>query len=71
MLTAAKVSREILKPHLQVEGKSNLSGKIRVSGAKNSALVLMTASLLTEDPIALSNIPKLTDIDGVEWFDEP
>ncbi|QNJ22050.1 UDP-N-acetylglucosamine 1-carboxyvinyltransferase [Synechococcus sp. MIT S9220] len=37
-----------------------------MSGAKNSALVLMTAALLTEDTLTLSNVPPLTDIDGME-----
>nr|AUG32239.1 UDP-N-glucosamine 1-carboxyvinyltransferase [Paulinella longichromatophora] len=52
-----------LKPRLKVTGGNKLSGEIRISGAKNSALVLMAASLLTNDDVTLSNIPPLTDID--------
>ena len=39
-----------------------LQGEIRVSGAKNAALPLMIASLLTEEPLTISNIPHLHDI---------
>ena len=38
---------------------------LKVSGAKNSALVLMTASLLTGDVVELSDVPDLTDIAGM------
>ena len=38
---------------------------MKVSGAKNSALVLMTASLLTEELVELINVPNLTDIAGM------
>jgi UDP-N-acetylglucosamine 1-carboxyvinyltransferase len=39
-----------------------LAGEVRVSGAKNSALVLMAACLLTDDGLRLRNVPPLTDI---------
>ncbi len=52
-----------LLPFLKIEGKRKLSGHMRVSGAKNSALVLMAASLLTNEVVYLRNIPQLTDID--------
>ncbi|MEB3270885.1 MAG: UDP-N-acetylglucosamine 1-carboxyvinyltransferase [Synechococcus sp.] len=50
------------QPRLEIEGGRRLSGEIRVSGAKNSALVLMAASLLTPEPLRLGNVPPLTDI---------
>ena len=43
-----------------------MSGEIKVSGAKNSALVLMAASLLTEEKVTISNVPNLSDISGME-----
>ena len=43
-------------------GGGALRGKIRISGAKNAALPLMIASLLTREPLRLSNIPHLHDI---------
>lgn len=66
MTTAAPPSHDILKPHLAIVGGHKLQGELRVSGAKNSALVLMTASLLTAERLTLHNVPPLTDIDGME-----
>ena len=66
MTVAAASSQEILKPHLSINGSSRLNGVLKVSGAKNSALVLMTASLLTEDTVELTNVPNLTDIAGMQ-----
>ena len=66
MTAAAPASQDILKPHLEIHGGKRLHGELRVSGAKNSALVLMTAALLTEDTLTLRNVPPLTDIDGME-----
>jgi UDP-N-acetylglucosamine enolpyruvyl transferase len=65
MKAVAEVSQEGLKQRLNVSGGQALKGTLRVSGAKNSALVLMTASLLSEEAIELTNIPSLTDIDGM------
>lgn len=47
---------------LYIEGGIALKGKVRISGAKNAALPLMTTSLLTDQPVILENIPKLSDI---------
>jgi UDP-N-acetylglucosamine 1-carboxyvinyltransferase len=43
-------------------GGGPLKGEVRISGAKNAALPLMIASLLTEEPLTISNIPHLHDI---------
>jgi UDP-N-acetylglucosamine 1-carboxyvinyltransferase len=47
---------------LIIHGGARLSGEIRVSGAKNAALPLMCAALLTEDELTLSNVPHLRDV---------
>ena len=47
---------------LKITGQSSLSGEINISGAKNSALVLLAASLLTKEKVCVDNIPELTDI---------
>ena len=39
-----------------------LNGKIAISGAKNAALTLMPATLLSEEPLTLTNVPRLSDI---------
>jgi UDP-N-acetylglucosamine 1-carboxyvinyltransferase len=45
-----------------VRGGTPLHGQIRIAGAKNAALALMPATLLTEDPLTLTNVPRLSDI---------
>ena len=47
---------------LVIQGGAPLSGEIRVSGAKNAALPLMCASLLSDEPLRLSNVPHLKDV---------
>jgi UDP-N-acetylglucosamine 1-carboxyvinyltransferase len=47
---------------LQITGGQRLNGEITVSGAKNAALLILCASLLSADPITLHNIPELKDI---------
>ncbi|WP_320674992.1 UDP-N-acetylglucosamine 1-carboxyvinyltransferase [Prochlorococcus sp. MIT 1341] len=66
MPVVGQISREIQKPHLEILGGSKLAGEVKIGGAKNSALVLMTASLLTEEKITLNNIPNLTDVRGMQ-----
>ena len=46
---------------LVIQGGHKLSGHIPISGAKNSALKLMVACLLTDQPITLTNMPSLAD----------
>jgi len=55
-------SQMVLSPQREISGGRKLSGELQVSGAKNSALVLMAACLLTRDTIRLRNVPPLTDI---------
>ena len=45
-----------------IQGGNRLSGEIRISGAKNAALPLMAASLLSAEPLTLTNLPRLADI---------
>jgi UDP-N-acetylglucosamine 1-carboxyvinyltransferase len=47
---------------LSITGGTILRGQIRISGAKNAALPILAASLLTEYPLRVSNIPHLHDI---------
>lgn len=47
---------------LRIRGGKPLSGEIRVGGAKNAALPLMAAALLTDGTLTLRNIPRLADI---------
>ena len=47
---------------IRIRGGRPLKGSIRISGAKNAALPLMTASLLTDETLTLTNLPFLADI---------
>jgi len=47
---------------LLIEGGVPLSGEVSISGAKNAALPLLCAALLTEEPLHLSNVPHLNDV---------
>jgi len=46
----------------RVRGGAPLRGTITLSGAKNSALKLMAAALLTDEPVYLSNVPAIADV---------
>ena len=48
---------------LLIEGGTPLSGEVAISGAKNAALPLLCAALLTREPLTLTNLPALNDID--------
>eukprot|EP00095_Tigriopus_kingsejongensis_P008236 snap_masked-scaffold2309_size17351-processed-gene-0.0 protein:Tk08236 transcript:snap_masked-scaffold2309_size17351-processed-gene-0.0-mRNA-1 annotation:"udp-n-acetylglucosamine 1-carboxyvinyltransferase" len=45
-----------------VKGGRELNGQIQIAGAKNAALALMPATLLSEEPLTLTNAPRLSDI---------
>jgi len=47
---------------LLIEGGARLVGEVSVSGAKNAALPLMCAALLTSEPLELVNVPRLRDV---------
>ena len=47
---------------LKIQGGYSLSGQVKISGAKNSALALMAATLLCSDECQLRNVPSLVDI---------
>jgi len=46
-----------------IEGSRPLSGTIRVAGNKNGALPILAATLLTTEPVTLSNVPRIRDVD--------
>jgi UDP-N-acetylglucosamine 1-carboxyvinyltransferase len=51
---------------LLIRGGKPLEGKVRASGAKNSALPVLAASLLTSEPVVLRRIPRVRDIATME-----
>ena len=51
---------------IRLVGGNELRGEIPISGAKNAALPLMIASLLTSEPLVLNNVPRLADVNQLE-----
>jgi UDP-N-acetylglucosamine 1-carboxyvinyltransferase len=47
---------------LVIQGGQPLKGEVRISGAKNAALPILCAALLTSEPLTLTNVPDLNDI---------
>jgi UDP-N-acetylglucosamine 1-carboxyvinyltransferase len=47
---------------LLIEGGSRLSGEVAISGAKNAALPILCAALLTSEPVTFTSVPQLNDI---------
>ena len=47
---------------LAIQGGNRLRGEVRISGAKNAALPIMCAGLLTADELHLENMPDLHDV---------
>lgn len=45
-----------------VKGNGTLKGQIPIAGAKNTCLKLMCASILSEEPLTLTNVPRLSDV---------
>lgn len=61
-LTQDQPQPEAEQSVLEIWGKTPLSGEVQISGAKNSALAIMAATLLCQDDCRISNIPSLVDI---------
>jgi UDP-N-acetylglucosamine 1-carboxyvinyltransferase len=53
---------------LVVNGGKPLSGTVTPSGNKNSVLPILCATLLTDDPVVLTNVPDITDLDKLVSF---
>ncbi len=63
MICVSEKKSYLKSQNLKIFGQGKLNGIVEISGAKNSALVLLAASLLTNERIVLQNVPRLTDIE--------
>ena len=63
MICGSETKSYLKSQNLKILGQGKLNGIVEISGAKNSALVLLAASLLTNEKIFLHNVPSLTDIE--------
>lgn len=50
---------------IEIEGGHLLEGTINISGAKNSAVALIPAALLSDDIVVINNVPNISDIDAL------
>ncbi len=50
-------------PYLEIQGRHSLKGEVKISGAKNAALVIMAGALLCSDECQIGNVPALADIE--------
>ena len=51
---------------IKIKGGYPLTGTIRISGAKNAAVALIPAAILTDEEVTICNIPEISDIDSLE-----
>ena len=51
---------------LIINGHNKLKGTIRISGAKNAAVAIIPAAILTEDETTICNVPEISDIESLE-----
>lgn len=65
-MSAAAARTAFAMEKLLIRGGKPLEGEVRASGAKNSALPVLAASLLTSDPVVLRRIPRVRDIATME-----
>lgn len=50
-------------PKIRIDGNYELKGEVKISGAKNSAVALIPAAILSKDTSTIYNVPKITDIE--------
>ena len=51
---------------IKIEGNHILEGEIKISGAKNSAVALIPASLLSDGIVKIDNVPDISDVDALD-----
>ncbi len=49
-----------------INGNKKLSGEIKVSGSKNSAVALVPAAVLCDEEVTIANVPNISDIDALD-----
>ena len=50
---------------IQIHGGKELSGTIKISGAKNAAVALIPAAILCDEEVSILNVPDITDRDAL------
>src|SRR2546422_3445426 len=61
-MPAEALTAELMQSFV-IEGGQRLSGTVTAAGNKNGALPILAATLLTSEPVVLSNVPRIRDVD--------
>ena len=57
--------RGAVRQSFVIEGGQRLAGRVRAAGNKNAALPILAAGMLTGEPVELSNVPRILDVDAM------
>jgi UDP-N-acetylglucosamine 1-carboxyvinyltransferase len=63
-MASAAVAGSLMESFV-IEGRQPLSGRVRAAGNKNGALPILAACLLTPEPVVLSNVPRILDVENM------
>ena len=55
---------------LVIEGQHELTGRIKIGGAKNSVVALIPAAILASNEAVIYNVPKISDVDNLKKITE-
>ena len=58
--------KEVNMKKIIINGSKELTGIINISGAKNAAVALIPAAILSDEEVTLCNVPEISDIDALE-----
>ncbi|MDQ3777735.1 MAG: hypothetical protein M3310_02540, partial [Actinomycetota bacterium] len=61
-MSRAAVADALLETFV-IEGGRPLNGRVRAAGNKNGALPILAACLLTDEPVTLTNVPRIRDVE--------
>ena len=64
-MTDAAVAEALHRESFVIEGGRPLSGSVQAAGNKNAALPILAAALLTAEPVTLSNVPRIRDVESM------
>src|ERR1035437_4957620 len=64
-MTDAAVAKALPRESFVIEGGQPLSGSVQAAGNKNAALPILAAALLTAEPVTLSNVPRIRDVESM------
>jgi UDP-N-acetylglucosamine 1-carboxyvinyltransferase len=64
-MTDAAVAEALHRESFVIEGGHPLSGTVQAAGNKNAALPILAAALLTAEPVTLTNVPRIRDVENM------